>query len=106
MGQTINADIDSHFKIQEGVNVKTISKEVDEHENGKYILAPKNYPNIQFTAIKKWGNVQDDFADNYQKYFFNHWPVYDVSHFDTSSGVPVVTIVPPPIPPSGPKSII
>lgn len=36
-------------------------------------MALKNYPNIQFTAIKKWGNVQEDFADNYQKYLFNHW---------------------------------
>ena len=81
MGQTINADIDSYFKIQQGVNVKIISKETDEHENGKYILAPKNYPNIQFTAIKKWGNVQDDFADNYQKYFFNHWESDKKQHF-------------------------
>lgn len=46
---------------------------MDEQENGKYMLAPKNYPVFQFTAIKKWGNVQDDFIDNYQKYFFNHW---------------------------------
>lgn len=72
-GNYINPDIDSYFKIHQGVRVKVISKEVDEHENGKYILASKNYPDIQFTAIKKWGNVQEDFEDNYQKYLFNHW---------------------------------
>lgn len=41
--------------------------------NGKYLVSPKEFPTIQFTAIKHWGNIQTDFKDNYQKYLFTHW---------------------------------
>ena len=42
----------------------------------------------------------------YFKYFLRYLPVYDFSHSAHSSGVPLNITVPPPIPPSGPKSII
>lgn len=36
---------------------------------------------------------------------FKNWPVYDFSFIASSSGVPVPMIVPPRLPPSGPRSI-
>ena len=42
----------------------------------------------------------------YYNTFFKNCPVYEFLHFATSSGVPTATTVPPPSPPSGPKSII
>ena len=38
--------------------------------------------------------------------FLKNSPVYDSFDLATSSGVPVAITVPPPSPPSGPKSII
>ena len=38
--------------------------------------------------------------------FFRYWPVKDAGQAAMSSGVPVATIVPPPSPPSGPRSMI
>ena len=39
-------------------------------------------------------------------YFAKNFPVYDFSHFTTSSGVPSAITSPPFSPPSGPKSIM
>ncbi len=47
---------------------------------------------------------QDFFSDC--KIFLIYFPVYDSFTSLTSSGVPHATTVPPPFPPSGPKSII
>ena len=56
-----------------GTDIKVVSKDIDENENGKYILTPKNNKDIQFTVIKKWGGLLDDFKANLQKYIFNNW---------------------------------
>lgn len=42
----------------------------------------------------------------YFRYFFRYFPVYDLSQAAISSGVPHFTSVPPPTPPSGPRSMI
>lgn len=41
-----------------------------------------------------------------QSIFLRNCPVYDSLTFATVSGVPQATIVPPPLPPSGPRSMI
>ena len=67
-----NADINTVIE-QYGTDIKVVSKDIDENENGKYILTPKNNKDIQFTVIKKWGALHDDFKANLQKYIFNSW---------------------------------
>lgn len=72
MGQNINPNVSAYFKI-EGVEIKVISKDVDEKGNGTYILEPKKNQQFQFIAIKKWGHIEEDFQSNLQKYLFNNW---------------------------------
>ena len=45
-----------------------------------------------------------DFSEG--RYFLRYSPVYDFSHSAICSGVPQATTVPPPSPPSGPRSTI
>ncbi len=39
------------------IKAKIIEKEIDEHENGKYIFELKNNKEIKFTVIKKMGST-------------------------------------------------
>ena len=55
------------------IKAKIIEKEIDEHENGKYIFELKNNKEIKFTVIKKWGALSEDFKANYQKCIFDSW---------------------------------
>lgn len=73
MQTRVNADIDSILNQYGTIEKKIISKEIDEHENGKYIFGLKNNKDIQFTAIKNWGSISNDFVGRYQKYLFDNW---------------------------------
>lgn len=72
MKNQVNGDVESVLK-RYNIKAQIVTKEIDEHENGKYIFALKNNAGIKFTAIKKWGAVSEDFEDNYQKYIFDNW---------------------------------
>lgn len=56
-----------------GTKINIVSKDVDEHENGKYIFELKNNKEIRFTEIKNGGSLFEDFAPNLQKYIFDSW---------------------------------
>ena len=73
MKTRVNADIDSILDQYGTIEKKIISKEIDEDENGKYIFGLKNNKDIQFTAIKNWGRISNDFVGRYQKYIFDNW---------------------------------
>ncbi len=79
----VNADIYSMLNFY-GVEVQIISQEADQKGNGKYLVNPEGYPEIQFTAKKRWGNIQTDFKDNYQKYLFTHWESDRKEKFSTN----------------------
>lgn len=55
------------------ISVDIISKDIDEKENGIYKLNRKDNKDIQFTAIKKFGNLSEDYSDNCHKYYFDKW---------------------------------
>lgn len=68
------ANIDVEFVLDKHhIKAKMIEKEIDKHENGKYIFELKNNKEVKFTAIKKWGALSEDFEANYQKYIFDSW---------------------------------
>ena len=56
-----------------------------------------------------WGNFSKEVPPHRSLYFnkgFKNLPVYEFSHAAICSGVPVATTVPPPSPPSGPRSMM
>lgn len=55
------------------VKVEIIEQQIDEKENGKYFLQLKDNPNIKFTAIKKFGNLTEDYSTRKHKYYFEKW---------------------------------
>lgn len=68
------ANIDVEFVLDKyHIKAKIIEKEIDQHENGKYIFELRNNKEIKFVAIKKWGALSEDFEANYQKYIFDSW---------------------------------
>ncbi len=73
----INArtNVKAEKTIEEMYNTKIdlVSKEVDDKENGKYFFKVSNNSEIQFIAIKKYGNLSEDYLDNCHKYYFEKW---------------------------------
>ena len=63
------------------VKIKVISKNVDEKENGTYKFELEENNEIKFTAIKNFGNLTEDFLDNYHKYLFNKWSSPNKKYF-------------------------
>ena len=55
------------------VKIKIISQDIDEKENGIYKFELEENNEVQFTAIKNFGSLTEDFLDNYHKYYFDKW---------------------------------
>lgn len=53
--------------------IELISKDIDEKENGKYFFKVVDKDEIQFIAIRKYGNLSEDYLDNCHKYYFEKW---------------------------------
>ena len=62
-------------------NIELVSKDIDDKENGKYIFKLSDNSEIQFTAIKKYGSLSEDFSDNCHKYYFDKWNSSDKKYF-------------------------
>lgn len=56
-----------------GVHVKVISKNLDKNRNGEYYLTIKENKDIQFRAITQWKQMQNDYSDRCEKYYFEKW---------------------------------
>ena len=80
VNKSVNADINDITR-PFGEKVEIVSKDVDEKENGEYILRIKSNKNIVFKAIKNFGDMQDDFLENAKKYHFENWEDSDKSSF-------------------------
>lgn len=63
------------------IEVKIISQNIDEKENGTYKLQLKENDEIKFTAIKNFGSLTEDFLDNYHKYYFDKWESPNKEYF-------------------------
>lgn len=55
------------------IKLAEVSKNIDSHQNGLYIFELKDNPEIKFNVIVEWASMNEDYADNCQKYYFEHW---------------------------------
>ena len=67
--------------------MKIVSQETDENGNGTYLITLKNKKEIQFKAIKKYGDLKNDYEANYNKYVFEHWDSDIKEKFDIMEGL-------------------
>ena len=65
------------------VNVEVVSKNIDDNQNGKYILTTKENPNVHFTAIVNWESMKQDYSDRTQKYYYENWKNVDKNKIKT-----------------------
>ena len=73
MNSHVTVDVDKTLENKYKVKVNTISKDVDDNENGDYRLELKKNKDIQFFATKKGNQLQEDLSDNSHRYYFNLW---------------------------------
>lgn len=69
----VTADVYKTIEDKYKVKVNTISKDINEKEDGIYKLEVKKNKNIKFTVIKKGNQVQEDLSDKSHKYYFDLW---------------------------------
>lgn len=55
------------------IKIKEVSQNLDSNSNGFYVYEIKDNPDIKFNVIVKWTSMNEDFADNCQKYLYEHW---------------------------------
>lgn len=73
LNSKINVDPEKTIESMYHTKVDLVSKDVDDKENGKYIFKVSDNDEIQFTAIRKYGSLSEDYTDNCHKYYFNKW---------------------------------
>ena len=61
--------------------IDLIYKDIDEKENGKYVFQVSDNNEIQFTAIRKFGSLSEDYSDNCHKYYFERWESKEKENF-------------------------
>lgn len=53
--------------------ITEVSKNINSNQNGSYIYEIKSKPEIKFNVIVAWASMNEDYADNCQKYFYDNW---------------------------------
>lgn len=61
--------------------IDLVNKDIDEKENGRYTFKMSDNNEIQFTAIRRFGNLSEDYMDNCHKYYFDKWENESKSNF-------------------------
>ena len=84
--KSVDADINDITK-PFGEKIEIVSQDLDKNDNGKYTLTIKGNRKIIFTAIKHFGNMQDDFLENAKKYHFENWKDSEKSSFITNEAI-------------------
>lgn len=69
------------------IKVEIIEQQIDEKENGKYLLQLKDNKDIKFTAIKKFGNLTEDYSTRAHKYYFEKWNDEDKKYFTVEENI-------------------
>lgn len=68
-----NANLIETIESSNHIKVKVISQNFDEYGNGECYLKLKKFSEIKFKAIKKWGEVINDYESQLHKYLFENW---------------------------------
>ena len=71
--EATNVSVVQSIENMYNVQIKMISQDIDENENGIYKFELETNKEIKFTAIKNFGSLTEDFLDNCHKYHFNKW---------------------------------
>ena len=66
------------------IKVVEISKNIDSNQNGSYIFELKDNSEIKFNVLVEWASMNEDYADNCQKYYFEHWENQNKNLLQTS----------------------
>lgn len=70
--------IESQYKI----DIKILKEETDKKGgNGKYYMQSKTEPKINFTAIKHYGGLKEDYLKRLHKYYFDLWNSNNKKYF-------------------------
>lgn len=80
---TVVGTIDNMYNVK----IKVISQDIDEKGNGVYKFELKDNSEIKFTAIKKFGKLEEDFLDNSHKYYFNKWNSEYKKYFEVNTSI-------------------
>lgn len=86
MKNRVNIDTVDAIQSMYNIKVKVLNKEVDEDGNGKYYLKAKDN-NINFTAVKSFGNLNEDYSAQCLKYYFNLWDSEEKKDFKVTQKV-------------------
>lgn len=77
-----NIDVIQTMETMYQIEIDTVSKNVDEENNGTYYLQLKNNPEIKFIATKEKSVMKEDFLANCHKYYFEHWNSPNKKYFE------------------------
>ena len=69
----VHIDPKETIEVMYDTQINEVSKNLDSNSNGSYVYEIKNNPEIKFNVIVKWASMNEDYADNCQKYFYEHW---------------------------------
>lgn len=69
----VHIDPKETIEVMYDTKINEVSKNLDSNSNGSYVYEIKNNPEIKFNVIVKWASMNEDYADNCQKYFYEHW---------------------------------
>ncbi len=66
------------------IKLVEVSKNIDSHQNGSYIFELKDNSEIKFNVLVEWASMNEDYADNCQKYYFEHWENNNKNNIQTN----------------------
>lgn len=66
------------------IKLVEVSKNIDSHQNGSYIFELKDNPEIKFNVLVEWSEMNEDYADNCQKYYFEQWKNANKNNIQTN----------------------
>ena len=66
------------------IKLVEVSKNIDSHQNGSYIFELKDNPEIKFNVLVEWSEMNEDYADNCQKYYFGQWKNVNKNNIQTN----------------------
>ena len=66
------------------IKLVEVSKNIDSHQNGSYIFELKDNSEIKFNVLVEWASMNEDYADNCQKYYFERWENTNKNNIQTN----------------------
>lgn len=71
--ERLDVDLEGAISGKHQIELITVSKDTDKKGNGSYVFSVKGHEDIQFIAIKKYGNMSENYDAICMKYYFDKW---------------------------------